>query len=180
MKWKVNLELVQIVAVRFEQKKVALNAPINFVVIVNVHKMVTTKTGDLGQTTCGNKRVDKDDLLVEVVGSIDELQAILELVGFDENKIDDLGKIMGCLGGGIECRIEELEKEIEENNLDINKFVKFKSKKALELNWARTVCRRVERRIVALNKKQMVDKNILKYFNRLSDYLFVKAIESDK
>jgi cob(I)alamin adenosyltransferase len=142
--------------------------------------MITTKTGDQGQTTCGNRRVDKDDFLVEVIGNIDELQAILELIGADEKVVDNLGGIMGKLGNGVECEIEKMEKEIEENNLNLSEFVKFKNKKALEFNWARTICRRVERKVVALNKKQKIDKNILVYFNRLSDYLFVKAIELDK
>ena len=42
--------------------------------------MITTKRGDSGQTDCGGKRVDKDDLLVETLGEIDELQAVLELI----------------------------------------------------------------------------------------------------
>lgn len=60
--------------------------------------MITTKTGDKGQTTCGNKRVDKDDILVELIGAIDELQSILELVDADEKVILDMGMIMGILG----------------------------------------------------------------------------------
>jgi len=140
-------------------------------------KMITTKTGDEGQTTCGGRRVGKDDLLVEVVGEIDELQAILELIGGVEDVVDDLSGIMGEIGNN---KVFKIEKEIGEANLDLNKFVKFRSEESRKLNWARTVCRRVERRVVALNKKQPVDKNVLKYFNRLSDYLFVKAVELDK
>lgn len=144
--------------------------------------MITTKTGDKGQTTCGNKRVNKDDLLVEVVGLIDELQAILELVEVDEKIIDDLSGIMGELGGGVFCKAEFLVDDlgIDSAKQNLDKFVKFKGRKALELNWARTVCRRVERRIVSLSKKQKVDENILKYFNRLSDYLFLEAIKQNK
>ena len=71
--------------------------------------MITTKTGDLGQTTCGNRRVDKDDLLVEVVGEIDELQAILELIGADEKIIDDLGRVMGELGCEIKFPISNFQ-----------------------------------------------------------------------
>ena len=139
--------------------------------------MITTKTGDEGQTTCGGKRVDKDDLLVEVIGEIDELQAILELIGGVEDVVNDLSGIMGEIGNN---KVFKMEEKIAESSLDLNKFVVFKSKKAKEMNWARTVCRRVERRMVALSKKQVVDKNILKYFNRLSDYLFIKAVELDK
>jgi len=155
----------------------------NFVVTASVHKMITTKTGDLGKTTCGNKRLDKDDLLVEVVGNIDELQAILEIVG-EEKVVDDLSQIMGEIGSEIrfkkyDLRIKQMEKEIDSAKQNVNGFLKFKKREALELNWARTVCRRVERRIVALNKIQKVDLEILKYFNRLSDYLFLRAREKD-
>ena len=169
--------------------------------------MITTKRGDGGETDCGGKRVSKDNLLVETIGEIDELQAILELIGQNPSVstkvetppldkgglIDDLSKIMGELGSGKKClisnppagragfqfSIEKMEKEIEKNKIYLNKFVVFKKKKARELNWARTVCRRVERRIVALSKKQIVEKEILKYFNRLSDYLFTMALNNN-
>ena len=156
----------------------------NFVVTLSVvKKMITTKTGDKGQTNCGNQRVSKDDLLVEVVGEIDELQAVLELAKMDEKFIDDLSGIMGELSCGIKYqvssikyRIKQMEKEIEKNNLNLNKFLKFKNEEALKLNWARTVCRRIERRVVSLSKKQKVNEDILVYFNRLSDYLFLLSV----
>ena len=47
------------------------------------------------------------------------------------------------------------------------------------MNWARTVARRVERRVVGLSKKQKINEDILKYFNRLSDYLFVSALKNN-
>lgn len=139
--------------------------------------MITTKTGDKGQTTCGNQRIDKDDLLVEVVGSIDELQSILELIGVEKKIVDDLSGIMGELGGGVKFKIDHLEID---KDFNLNKFLKFKSKKALKLNWARTVCRRVERRMVSLNREQKIDKKMLVYFNRLSDYLFLEAVKQNK
>lgn len=145
--------------------------------------MITTKRGDSGQTDCGGKRVSKDNLLVETIGEIDELQAVLEMIGNDKDIIKDLGVIMGELGSNKKCLmsnfeflINTMEKEIEKNKICLDKFVVFKKKKARELNWARTVCRRVERRVVALSKTQKIDKEILRYFNRLSDYLFMKAI----
>lgn len=145
---------------------------------------ITTKIGDTGQTNCGNKRVDKDDILVEAIGSIDEFQAILELIKADKKIINDLREIMGEIGNNIkslnyDLRVRELEKEIEKSEIYLNKFVVFKTKEARELNWARTVCRRAERRLVSLNKIEKIDAKILIYFNRLSDYLFVKAVENN-
>jgi len=145
--------------------------------------MITTKKGDNGETSCGNIRVSKDSLLVDTIGEIDELQSILELVGVEEKIINDLSGIMGELGCEVKfekynLRIEEMEQETEKMP-KIIEFLKFKNKKALEFNWTRTVCRRVERRVVSLAKKQKVNESILKYFNRLSDYLFFKAVEAN-
>ncbi len=146
--------------------------------------MITTKKGDSGQTDCGSKRVNKDDLLVETIGQVDELQAVLELIGIDKGIIRDLGMIMGelgsnkkCLISNVEFLIKAMEEEIGKNNKKLSKFIIFETKKAKELTWARTVCRRVERRVVALSKIQKLDDNILRYFNRLSDYLFILALK---
>ncbi len=156
--------------------------------------MITTKRGDGGETDCGGKRVNKYNILVEIIGEIDELQAVLYLVGSQlsdlrsqvDKIVKDLGMIMGELGSrkkisifNFQFSIEKMDKEIEKNKINLDKFVIFKTKKARELNWARTVCRRVERRIVSLSKKQKIDKEILVYFNRLSDYLFVLALKNN-
>ena len=146
--------------------------------------MITTKTGDQGKTTCGNQRVDKDDLLVETVGEIDELESVLELVNMDEEVLSDLRLLMGELGNDsrykiLDSRIEQLEKEIEREKINLEKFLNFKTEKAKELNWTRTVCRRVERRLVSLNKERKIRNEILIYFNRLSDYLFIKAVRNN-
>jgi cob(I)alamin adenosyltransferase len=145
--------------------------------------MITTKKGDSGKTICGKKKRWKDDLLVEVIGSIDELQAILILTADCQNIVDDLFAIMGELGAGvkfkeIEKNILEMEKKIVKNS-NIEGFVKFSKNKAATFNWARSVCRRVERKVVSLSKKESINNKIIIYFNRLSDYLFIKAIENN-
>lgn len=148
--------------------------------------MITTKRGDGGETDCGGKRVGKDDLLVEILGEVDELQAVLELIGGDKRVIKDLGMIMGDMGSSKKCLISNfefliktMEEEIEKSDKKLAKFIIFKTKKARELNWARTVCRRVERRVVTLSKTKKIDEEVLRYFNRLSDYLFVLALKNN-
>ena len=146
--------------------------------------MITTKTGDKGKTTCGGKRVDKDDLLVEVVGEIDELESVLELVDIDEKILNDLRGIMGEIGSDLgfkklDSRIRQLEQEIKKEDVNLEKFLNFKTQKAKEINWSRTICRRVERRLVSLNKERKIRNEILIYFNRLSDYLFIKALKNN-
>jgi cob(I)alamin adenosyltransferase len=154
--------------------------------------MITTKKGDGGETDCSGKRVDKDNSLVETIGEIDELQAVLYLVRSQvsdfrsqgDKIIKDLGVIMGDLGRDTrfmiyDLRIKQFEKEIKKSEGKLSKFIIFETKKAKELNWARTVCRRVERRVVALSKTRTIDKNVLKYFNRMSDYLFVMALKNN-
>jgi cob(I)alamin adenosyltransferase len=156
--------------------------------------MITTKTGDLGQTTCGNKTVDKDDLLVEVVGTIDELQANLGVIKANLSKslfnkrdlIDkiqkDLMKINGELACGIKFedlgkRIVEIEKEIEKIEKELPELKEFiipgENLLEAQIHVCRTVCRRAERRVVSLNKSKKINSDILKYLNRLSDYLFI-------
>jgi len=145
---------------------------------------ITTKTGDQGKTTCGNQRVDKDDILVETVGEMDELESVLELVNIDEKILSDLRGIMGELGNDsgfnkLDSRIKQLEQEIKNENINLEKFLNFKTQKAKEINWSRTICRRMERRLVSLNKERKIRNEILIYFNRLSDYLFIKALKNN-
>ena len=146
--------------------------------------MITTKVGDGGKSWCGGKMVDKDGPLLEAMGSLDELQAGLMMV--DEKKIvKDLKEIMGIMGVNqmsdvryqISDKVEWLEREIKKMDKgDVEEFLVFETKKAREFNLVRTVCRRAERRLVGYGKVGKVDKGILIYINRLSDYLFLKAV----
>ena len=158
--------------------------------------VITTKKGDEGKSYFSTPKaahlggqvcLDKDCALLETVGSIDELQAIFELIKVEKKLVNDLMEIMGTLVCDQKInlieKVEFLEKEIskiEEKVPKVNRFLKFKTKKSLELNWARTVCRRVERRVMTLKKEQKIDKNVLVYFNRLSDYLFLSSIKTNK
>lgn len=148
------------------------------------HMSVTTKTGDDGKSRWNNRTVDKDSPLLEVVGTLDELQSVVE----DENIQRDLYGIMSTLSTDVSnpnlvTRIEQFEKEIEKLEKElkpINGFLIFKNEEARKLNWVRTVCRRAERRLVSLNKIEKIDPNILIYINRLSDYLFMLARKKEE
>ncbi len=137
---------------------------------------ITTKTGDDGKSRFLGKITDKDSVLLEAVGTLDELQSLVE----DGEIQNDLYQIMGTLTyetgiEKLETRIGELEKELKQ----LNNFLIFKNPEARKLNWIRTVCRRAERRLVTLSKVEKIDKNILIYINRLSDYLFMLAREKE-
>ncbi|MCX6726911.1 MAG: ATP:cob(I)alamin adenosyltransferase [Candidatus Shapirobacteria bacterium] len=145
---------------------------------------ITTKTGDGGVSFWKDKRVGKDNILIETIGTLDEVQAIIEMVGIDLEEVKvDLWGIMGEIAyekkyeklgeriGLMEHTIDKLDEELPK----IDKFIIFKNEKAIKLNWLRTVVRRAERKIVELNKQQPVNPKLLAYINRLSDYLFMIA-----
>ena len=69
-------------------------------------------------------------------------------------------------------KVMEIYKKEKKMKL-VNRFLKPGDDLDVWLNWARTVCRRAERRMVSLNKVEKNDKNILIFINRLSDYLFI-------
>lgn len=136
--------------------------------------MITTKKGDKGKSEYFGKEVNKSGRILEAVGTLDELQAVLGLVGFLKLQ-KDIYEIMGRQGVGdkiekLERLIDKLEKEIEVGN----NFVIFKSEKAIELNWVRTIVRRAERRSTVFK-----DKNILVYLNRLSDLIYLLALKEE-
>lgn len=59
-------------------------------------------------------------------------------------------------------------------------FVIFKKEKAVKLNWVRTVVRRAERAIVKLEtRNQKPDKGVMIYLNRLSDFIYLKALQEE-
>ena len=149
--------------------------------------MITTKNGDGGTSEYFGKKVSKGGKLLEAIGTLDELQAVLGLGGLEKIQ-EDIYKIMGNLGEEIrngipETRIKEIEKEIEkiEKEIKIPKnFVIFKNKKAMELNWVRTIVRRAERAVVKLEtRNKKLDKNVLIYLNRLSDFIYLLALREE-
>lgn len=140
---------------------------------------ITTKTGDKGYSSVAGKRLKKDHQIFEAIGTIDELQSVID----DENIQKDLYEIMGNIAVGdkdirsqisvvrLENEMEKLEKKLK----PVTKFLIFKKEKARRLNWVRTIIRRAERRVVFLK-----NKNILIYLNRLSDYYYLLARKTEE
>lgn len=157
---------------------------------------IYTRTGDTGSTSLfGGKRVLKCEELVDVYGSIDELNSWVGRIAseFDSTDVQmflaaiqvDLFTIGSNLAGwetelselpnrvkAMEARIDILEKTLPELR---NFILPGGTPLAAEVHLARAVCRRVERQTVALGQKQKIDARILTYLNRLSDLLFMLA-----
>ena len=157
---------------------------------------VTTKTGDKGKTALGDgSRVKKDSLRIHCLGSIDELNSSIGLasVMLPVKPIIDLKSVQNDLlniGAEISMpgskkkflnkdRILFLEKEIESINKDLPPLEEFilpgGNDLCSRIHMARSICRRAERDLVSLNSKEQISPEVLKYINRLSDYLFVVA-----
>lgn len=163
---------------------------------------IYTKTGDKGKTSLIGGRVSKDDLRVEAYGTIDELNSFVgktmtELTPEEtfEDILVDLETIQNELfdGGGdlsnvmkerqyklTEESIAVLEERIDKLMEEAPPLERFilpgGSPASATLHIARTVARRAERRTVTLmNEVEDVPDVVVRYLNRLSDYLFVSA-----
>ncbi len=160
---------------------------------------IYTKTGDKGTTALfGGKRVSKSNIRIEAYGTVDELNSYIGLIRFkdiDERAIETLGEIQDRLFtlGSIlasepgknnlkvpdlhESDVELLEKEIDAMNEtlpELTSFVLPGGNDAIGFcHVARCVCRRAERDTVHLAQTEVVPNIVIKYLNRLSDYLFV-------
>jgi cob(I)alamin adenosyltransferase len=153
---------------------------------------IYTKTGDNLTTSIITERVNKDDLRIEVEGTVDELIAHLTLATTLNNNsqiislikmiIKKLFIVSGDAIGYGKIKIskedvEEIERTIDEYSSKlpkVNSFIELGTKpSSASIHVARTVCRRFERRLVSLAKKQGVSKEALQYVNRLSDLLFI-------
>ena len=168
--------------------------------------MIYTKTGDGGTTSLvGGSRVDKDDVRVEAYGTVDELNSHIGLLAemlrgmkggyYDELKavqhnLFTLQTLLATEDEALYARLPQLpEEEVEllERQIDtisdvlpkLHSFVIAGGNAVgAQCHVARTVCRRAERRVVTLARQAHVDDVLLRYLNRLSDYLFVLARRS--
>jgi cob(I)alamin adenosyltransferase len=163
---------------------------------------IYTKTGDDGTTgLLGAGRVPKDDVRVEVYGTVDELNAALgvarslaldpgadALVARLQEELFVLGSALadpspdGPFHGAIAVgHVQELETTIDRLEGELAPLTQFilpgGSPPAAQIHLARTVCRRAERLAVTLSRQPAEDvpHAIITYLNRLSDLLFVLA-----
>ena len=156
---------------------------------------IYTRTGDKGTTGLGDgSRVDKDNLRVETFGTVDELNSVIGLVlaselGDDihtcltrtQQELFDLGGELSMPGHVLipESHVGQLEADLDHFNEDLPPLKDFilpgGSEPAARCHLARTVCRRAERLMVALEKVEKINNVSLRYLNRLSDLLFVIA-----
>lgn len=161
---------------------------------------VYTKTGDSGTTgLIGGTRVPKSHLRLEAYGTVDELNSYIGLIRSHDieakskevllqiqNKLfligsrlatDDEKSDMKDKLPIVEADILLLENEMDrmdEQLLELNNFVLPGGSVANGFcHVARTVCRRAERRAIQLSNDVEINPLLLKYLNRLSDYLFI-------
>ena len=157
---------------------------------------IYTRTGDDGTTGLGDgSRIAKDHHRMESIGTVDELNSVIGLLMAElppddaympllariQHDLFDLGGELAVPGYTMISaeRIGELETSLDTLNEDLPPLKNFVlpggSKPAALCHMARSVCRRAERCLVALNKTDEVNATGRQYLNRLSDFLFVMA-----
>ena len=163
---------------------------------------VYTKTGDKGETSIiGGIRVKKSCERLEAYGSVDELSSHLGLLasmlpdGEDKDLIIRIQNNLFSVCSNLATDQSQTplydsaklpDGEIEVLEQEVDKIMKLLPERqgfilpggtqaAAQAHVCRTVCRRAERRIVALSEVAQISPETQQYINRLSDYLFVLA-----
>ena len=160
---------------------------------------IYTKTGDKGLTSLfGGKRVPKHHLRIEAYGTVDELNSYIGLIRDQkinsdtinvlieiQDRLFTLGSMLATEPGNEKVKVPQLfeeditllEKEIDKMNEtlpEMRSFVLPGGHQTVSFcHVARCVCRRAERLAVHLAEVETVQEIVVKYLNRLSDYLFV-------
>jgi len=161
--------------------------------MVNRLTKIYTRTGDDGSTGMADgTRVAKDDLLVQTIGDIDELNSQLavllchapdsftESIRIIQNELFNIGAELS-MGQQMfkQDNVDWLEQSLDELNQHLTPLKEFilpgGGLAASHCHVARVICRRAERSLVGLSKQNTLNRYLLAYINRLSDYLFVLA-----
>lgn len=163
---------------------------------------IYTKTGDKGQTSLiGGTRVAKNSVRLEAYGTVDELNSYLGLIrSFPiapelTDQLIVIQNILFSVGGNLatDTSVKEVRSGLVVTDEDIafleramdrmdetlpamTHFILPGGEQAPSFaHIARTVCRRAERRVLDVAAQYDVDERVIRYINRLSDYLFVLA-----
>ena len=163
---------------------------------------IYTRAGDGGTTRLGGgQEISKDDRRIDAYGTVDELNSAIGValsLGLDPALAADLRGIQNellHLGADLSVReedksrvlgprigprhVEALERLLDAMTSELGPLENFLlpggSPGAAQLHVARTVCRRAERRLVALSREEAIGPSTLQYLNRLSDALFAMA-----
>ena len=156
-----------------------------------------TRKGDGGETSLyGSRRVGKDDPRVEAYGTIDELNTVLGVVIAGSrsravvSQLKEIQRLLFVAGGDAAAELSSPRKVPRISRADTLALEKMTDELAGKLptlssfilpgggqtgamlHFARSVCRRAERRIVAASKAETLNPELLPFFNRLSSYLF--------
>ncbi len=154
---------------------------------------IYTRGGDKGQTSLySGQRLAKDDPRIEALGSLDELvaalgiakaeisdnevvrqiqqvQTALYLVMAEVASTEAVDRLQGEATPALEAWIDEYQQQLP----PLRDFlIPGASKPSAALHHARTICRRAERRVIAVG---LISERILAYLNRLADFIFVLA-----
>jgi len=162
---------------------------------------IYTRSGDEGQTSLfAGGRISKSHLRLQAYGTVDELNAVLGLAasaGVGGSVAGPLERVQGelfVLGADLATPLDaqpkwlvrvsaemtaRLEQEIDVWQAALPELHNFilpgGAMGGAFLHQARTVCRRAERWLVALQEHEAINPEALRYLNRLSDWLFVAA-----
>jgi len=165
---------------------------------------IYTRTGDTGTTGIhGGTRVPKDDIRIEANGTLDELNCHIGVIrsmlrGAERTSLDEVfhsiqknlmtvmslvatpsgersnnpNRLPENLVADCEALMDRLTETVSPS---LHFLLPGGTPLAAQLQLARAVCRRAERRLWTLNRQDPVPEDILQYINRLSDLLFVLA-----
>ncbi len=158
---------------------------------------IYTRTGDQGETNLIGARVPKTDPRVQALGDVDELNALLGVVlSFPlertltrtllqtQKDLFTLGTMLASTKQPPKTaltlrHVRRLEKTIDRYQAQLPPLRRFilpgGSLPAALLHFARALCRRAERSVIALQASHPLPKHAVPYLNRLSDLLFVLA-----
>lgn len=163
---------------------------------------IYTRTGDKGTTSLlGGSRVPKNHLRIEAYGTVDELNSWLGLLRDQEiaqtegaDLLKEIQDRLFTIGSNLAMEMEESKKKVPdlveadivvlERAMDqMNEYTPPLTSFVLpggyapasQAHVARTICRRAERAVISLDQEEHVADLVIRYLNRLSDYLFTLA-----